>query len=186
MVVFMFGFGRTGDAPRLFHQALRIGAPNVSVDVRPGELLLVKGPSGSGKATLLSILGGLMRPTAGNVVLKDRELTALGETELASVSAREIGFVFQAYNLLEALDVEDNVLFPARLIGEDFHNARSRAAKLITRLDLDRRRSARPSKLSGGEKQRVAVARALINEPPLILADEPTGNLTRSAVLRSP
>jgi len=150
---------------------------NVSVDVRPGELVLVKGPSGSGKTTLLSILGGLMRPTAGKVVLKGRELTALGETELASVRAREIGFVFQAYNLLEALDVENNVLFPARLIGEDFHNARSRAAKLIARLDLGRRRNARPSKLSGGEKQRVAVARALINDPPLILADEPTGNL---------
>ncbi|MBI1213469.1 MAG: ATP-binding cassette domain-containing protein [Alphaproteobacteria bacterium] len=150
---------------------------DVSLDVRPGELVLVKGPSGSGKTTLLSILGGLMRPSAGTVELKDSTLTSLGETALASVRAREIGFVFQAYNLLEALDVEDNVLFPARLVRGDFDQARARASALIERLDLHRRRHARPNALSGGEKQRVAVARALINDPPLILADEPTGNL---------
>ena len=149
----------------------------VTLEVRPGELVLIKGPSGSGKTTLLSILGGLMRPTAGRVELKGRELTAIGETELAAVRAREIGFVFQSYNLLGALDVEDNILFPARLVAGDFGQARARSAALIRRLDLGRRRHARPNALSGGEKQRVALARALINDPPLILADEPTGNL---------
>lgn len=150
---------------------------HVSLEVRPGELVLIKGPSGSGKTTLLSILGGLMRPTSGRVALKGREFATLGETELAAIRAREIGFVFQAYNLLGALDVEDNILFPARLLADDLGQARARAAALIKRLDLGRRRHARPNALSGGEKQRVALARALINDPPLILADEPTGNL---------
>lgn len=118
-----------------------------------------------------------MRPTAGDVQLKGSSLSSLGETELAAVRASEIGFVFQAYNLLEALDVENNVLFPARLVRGDFEKARARAAALIERLDLHRRKHARPNALSGGEKQRVAVARALINDPPLVLADEPTGNL---------
>ena len=149
----------------------------VSLDVFPGELVLIKGPSGSGKTTLLSILGGLMRPTSGRVELNERDLTKLGERELAALRAREIGFVFQSYNLLAALDVEQNVLFPARLTPGDLDAARRRVAELIERLDLAPRRHARPDALSGGEKQRVAVARALINDPPLILADEPTGNL---------
>jgi putative ABC transport system ATP-binding protein len=166
-VVKIFGTGDT---------AVR-AVDRVSLDVRQGELVLIKGPSGSGKTTLLSILGGLMRPTSGRIALKGRDLTALGESELAAARAHDIGFVFQAYNLLDALDVEDNILFPARLGGGDFAKARARAVALIERLDIGRRRGARPNALSGGEKQRVAVARALINDPPLILADEPTGNL---------
>lgn len=166
-IVKTFGFGDT---------AVR-AVDRVSLEVRQGELVLIKGPSGSGKTTLLSMLGGLMRPTSGTVTLKGRDLTALSETELAAVRAHDIGFVFQAYNLLDALDVEDNVLFPARLGRGDLAKARARAADLIRRLDITRRRHARPNALSGGEKQRVAVARALINDPPLILADEPTGNL---------
>ena len=150
---------------------------HVSLEVRPGELVLIKGPSGSGKTTLLSILGGLMRPTSGKVELAGQELTSLNESELAALRAKKIGFVFQSYNLLSALSVEDNILFPARLAKTELHAARKRAASLIQRLDLGRRRRARPDALSGGEKQRVALARALINDPPIILADEPTGNL---------
>ncbi|NOZ33344.1 MAG: ATP-binding cassette domain-containing protein [Alphaproteobacteria bacterium] len=150
---------------------------DVSLQVQPGELILIKGPSGSGKTTLLSILGGLMRADTGVVSLAGQELTALGEGALAELRARKIGFVFQAYNLLGALNVEENILFPARLIPGHYAKARQQAAPLIERLGLTHRRKARPHQLSGGEKQRVAVARALINDPPLILADEPTGNL---------
>lgn len=150
---------------------------DVSLDVRRGELVLIKGPSGSGKTTLLSILGALMHPTSGTVTLMGTEITALSQSALANLRARQIGFVFQAYNLLSALSVEQNILFPARLAGRDFGQAKKLADQLIRQLALDSRRHARPDQLSGGEKQRVAVARALINNAPLILADEPTGNL---------
>lgn len=149
----------------------------VSLDVQRGELVLIKGPSGSGKTTLLSMLGGLLRPDHGTVRVEGTMLTGLPESQLADQRARRIGFVFQAYNLLSALSVEDNILFPARLIGTPLTEARDRADALLERLQLTHRRKARPSKLSGGERQRVAVARALVNDPPLILADEPTGNL---------
>lgn len=150
---------------------------DVSLDVRRGELVLIKGPSGSGKTTLLSILGALMSPTSGTVALMGTEIATLSQSALAHLRARQIGFVFQAYNLLSALSVEQNILFPARLAGRDFGQAMKLADRLILRLNLDSRRHARPDQLSGGEKQRVAVARALINDAPLILADEPTGNL---------
>lgn len=149
----------------------------VSLEVRKGELALIKGPSGSGKTTLLSILGGLMHPTSGSATLLGDEITSLDEGSLAKLRAQKIGFVFQAYNLLGALNIEQNILFPARLAGRPPSQVRARAEDLIHRLKLDKRRHARPDQLSGGEKQRVAVARALINDPPLILADEPTGNL---------
>lgn len=149
----------------------------VSLSVQRGELVLIKGPSGSGKTTLLSLLGALMRPSAGRVELDGQDYSALDDAALAAARARQIGFVFQAYNLLSALSVEENVLFPARLVPGALHEARRRAATLVDRLGLSRRRGALPARLSGGEKQRVAVARALINDPPVILADEPTGNL---------
>jgi putative ABC transport system ATP-binding protein len=150
---------------------------DVSLEVQPGELILIKGPSGSGKTTLLSILGGLMRADAGEVSLSELELTALGEGALADMRARKIGFVFQAYNLLGALNVEENILFPARLVPGHYAKAKRQSGALMERLGLAHRAKAHPHQLSGGEKQRVAVARALINDPPLILADEPTGNL---------
>lgn len=150
---------------------------DVTFDVRRGELVLIMGPSGSGKTTLLSMLGGLLRPTAGRVALDGMDITALRERRLPSVRAQKVGFVFQAFNLLDALSVEDNILFPARLLRGGVRAARARADGLIERLDLHKRRKALPHTLSGGEKQRVAIARALINQPPLILADEPTGNL---------
>lgn len=161
-----------GEGPSAVHAVSR-----VSLNVQSGELVLVMGPSGSGKTTMLSMLGGLLRPTTGLVSIEGVDLTSLSEAELAAVRLRRIGFVFQAFNLLSALTVEENILFPARLGHMNMAEARTRARQLMERLGLSHRRDALPKSLSGGEKQRVAVARALINEPPLILADEPTGNL---------
>jgi len=150
---------------------------DVSLNISKGELVLVMGPSGSGKTTLLSMVGGLLRPTSGKILIEGTDIAALSETELPRVRARSVGFVFQSFNLLEALTVEENILFPAQLVPGDVAQARARASNLIQRLDLGARRKSFPRTLSGGEKQRVAIARALINAPPLILADEPTGNL---------
>jgi putative ABC transport system ATP-binding protein len=150
---------------------------DVSIEIARGELVLIMGPSGSGKTTLISMLGGLLRPTSGRVVIDDTEITALGESKLPRVRAQSIGFVFQAFNLLDALTVEENILFPARLLKGGIAAAKERSDVLIERLSLGERRNALPKTLSGGEKQRVAIARALINAPPVILADEPTGNL---------
>jgi putative ABC transport system ATP-binding protein len=150
---------------------------NVALEVRRGELVLVMGPSGSGKTTLLSMLGALLRPTSGRIVLDGTEITALGEALLPRVRAQNVGFVFQTFNLLEALTVEENILFPARLLRGGMAGAAARAQDLMERLGLVPRRRSLPRTLSGGEQQRVAIARSLINAPPLILADEPTGNL---------
>lgn len=150
---------------------------NVSLDVMTGALVLIMGPSGSGKTTLLSMLGGLLRPTGGSIEIDGIEITALEEARLPEIRALKVGFIFQSFNLLDALTVEENILFPAQLRQGGIPHARPRANKLIARLGLEHRRSAIPGRLSGGEKQRVAIARALINEPKIILADEPTGNL---------
>ena len=149
----------------------------VELSIKPGELVLIMGPSGSGKTTLLSMLGGLLRPSSGSISIDGMELNTLKENALPAIRAEKVGFIFQAFNLLEALSVEDNILFPAQLLPGGINAARPRANELIQRLGLDKRRHAKPATLSGGEKQRVAIARALINRPPLILADEPTGNL---------
>ena len=149
----------------------------VSLELAPGELVLIMGPSGSGKTTLLSMLGGLLRPTSGEIEIDGVALGKLSQQELAHIRARKIGFVFQAFNLLSSLTVEENVLFPAHLAGLDGAAARDRAGALLARLRLTERRHALPKTLSGGEKQRVAIARALMNDAALILADEPTGNL---------
>lgn len=150
---------------------------DVSLEVRESELVLIMGPSGSGKTTLLSMLGGLLRPTSGRIVIDGTEITALSEARLPEIRARQIGFIFQAFNLLSSLTAEENVLFPASLVPEGKGAARQRALELLDRLELSHRRHHRPRDLSGGEKQRVAIARALVNDPRLILADEPTGNL---------
>jgi putative ABC transport system ATP-binding protein len=150
---------------------------DVSLELFPGELVLIMGPSGSGKTTLLSMIGGLLRPSAGEIILGDVDLCALNESRLPEVRARKVGFIFQAFNLLSSLTVEENVLFPAELVPGGPRAARARARALLERLGLTARRDFLPKDLSGGEKQRVAIARALINEPMVILADEPTGNL---------
>jgi putative ABC transport system ATP-binding protein len=149
----------------------------ISLDIKQGEIVLVMGPSGSGKTTMLSMLGGLLTPSEGTIEIDGVEITSLNESRLPEIRALKIGFIFQAFNLLEALSVEENILFPARLRQGGIPGARGRADRLIKRLGLEHRRHALPRNLSGGEKQRVAIARALINEPRIILADEPTGNL---------
>jgi len=158
------------------HVAVR-AVDDVSFSIAQGELVLIMGPSGSGKTTLLSMLGGLLRPTEGGIAVDGVEITQLDEAGLARLRAHKIGFIFQSFNLLEALSVEDNILFPAHLAPGGRAAGRGRADQLITKLGLDHRRRALPDTLSGGEQQRVAIARALINRPLLILADEPTGNL---------
>jgi putative ABC transport system ATP-binding protein len=150
---------------------------NVSLDITSGEINVIMGPSGSGKTTLLSMMGGLMRPTSGTIFIGDADIWAMSESELPNIRARQIGFIFQAFNLLEALTVEENILLPAQLAPGGVREARGRLDEMLLRLDLAARRKAYPRTLSGGEKQRVAIARALINQAPLILADEPTGNL---------
>ncbi len=150
---------------------------NVTMKVSSGELVLIMGPSGSGKTTLLSMLGGLLKPTSGHIFINGVEITTLSESLLPDVRAREIGFIFQAFNLLSSLNAEENVLFPAGLVSGGSRKARQRGLDLLERLGLSHRKHFLPKNLSGGEKQRVAIARALINNPKLILADEPTGNL---------
>lgn len=163
----VYGSGRT----RVF------AVKDISITIPAGELVMIMGPSGSGKTTLLSMLGGLLRPTSGEIIVDGTAITGLDESRLPVVRALKVGFIFQSFNLLNALTVEENILFPARLRKGGMLSARERANALMARLGLEHRRRALPHMLSGGEKQRTAIARALINEPKLILADEPTGNL---------
>jgi len=149
----------------------------VDLQVRPGEVVLIMGPSGSGKTTLLSMLGAMLRPTSGRIVIDGLDLATLPESKLPDLRARRFGFVFQDFNLLSALSVQENVEFALNLAGTRGHQARDRATALLNGFGLADRLRFRPDKLSGGEKQRVAIARALANEPTLILADEPTANL---------
>jgi len=150
---------------------------NIKLSIERGELVLIMGPSGSGKTTLLSMLGALLSPSSGEIELDGEKISDMSQAKIAQLRARKIGFVFQAFNLLEALNVEENILFPARLAVGGQKAARERLNALLARLDLEKRRKALPATLSGGEKQRVAIARALINQPAIVLADEPTGNL---------
>ena len=149
----------------------------VSLAVEPGEVVLIMGPSGSGKTTLLSMMGALLRPTTGSIHLDGTELSALSEGRLPDIRLRQFGFIFQDFNLLSALTVRENVALVAELAGLKTRAARDKATALLTELGLGERLDFLPEKLSGGEKQRVAIARALINDPTLILADEPTANL---------
>ena len=150
---------------------------NVDLQVSRGEFLVVRGASGAGKSTLLHCLGGLDTPTAGEIRFDGRNLAALSALELSRFRNRKIGFVFQAYHLLPELDALENVCLPARMARTDAALAEARGRRLLKRVGLGERMDHRPNELSGGEQQRVAIARALINEPDLILADEPTGNL---------
>jgi putative ABC transport system ATP-binding protein len=150
---------------------------NVSLEIAPGEAVAVMGPSGSGKSTLLNLIAGLDRPTGGTVTVAGERVDKLSETGLARFRRRRIGMIFQFFNLLDDLTVEDNVLLPAQLAGLRRGQARARAGELLAALRIDRYRNAYPGRQSGGERQRVAIARALVNRPELLLADEPTGAL---------
>ena len=149
----------------------------VSLAVEPGEVVLIMGPSGSGKTTLLSMMGALLKPTAGSIHLDGSEISALSEGRLPDIRLRQFGFIFQDFNLLSALSVLENVAIVAELAGLNGRAARDKATALLRGLGLAERLDFLPEKLSGGEKQRVAIARALVNDPALILADEPTANL---------
>lgn len=150
---------------------------HVSFTLSAGEIVLITGPSGSGKTTLLSMLGGLLRPTSGSVILDGIDISHLNESELPRIRALKVGFVFQAFNLLDPLTAEENILFPSQLKKQNRREAHEYGEHIMEKLGLLHRRHNFPRTLSGGEKQRVAIARALINRPPIILADEPTGNL---------
>ncbi len=158
------------------HTAVR-AVNGVALAVKPGEIVLIMGPSGSGKTTLLSIAGLLLRPTQGSVWLDGRDTTSQSDRQLAALRLHTLGFVFQAYNLMGALTARQNVELVMNMAGTRGRPARARAGELLALLGLEHRLHHLPADLSGGEKQRVALARALANDPPLILADEPTGNL---------
>jgi lipoprotein-releasing system ATP-binding protein len=149
----------------------------VDVELRRGEFLALRGASGAGKSTLLHLLGGLDTPNKGEIWLAGRNLANLSSRDLAQVRNQEVGFIFQAYYLLPELDALENVCLPARVARRPAAEAEARGRDLLGRVGLKERIEHKPYELSGGEQQRVAIARALINEPDLILADEPTGNL---------
>lgn len=159
---------------------------SVDLTVARGEFLALRGASGAGKSTLLHLLGGLDRPDAGEVTVGTQRLAALSATQLTLFRNRHVGFIFQSYHLLPELDALENVALPARMARVPAGDARTRARELLRRVGLAERLEHLPPELSGGEQQRVALARCLINEPDVILADEPTGNLdsrTGTAVL---
>ena len=149
----------------------------VSLEIGEGEFLSLQGASGTGKSTLLHLLGGLDDPTSGEVFASGQSLSAMSSTRLAKWRNDEVGFVFQSYHLLPEFDALENVLLPARMAHANRAESQKRAELLLERVGLAKRMSHLPAELSGGEQQRVALARALINRPQLLLADEPTGNL---------
>ncbi len=150
---------------------------SINLHVKPGEIVLIMGPSGSGKTTLLSMAGLLLRPTEGRIRMVGEDVTDFGQRRMAALRLRSLGFVFQAYNLLGALTARENVELVLNMGGVKGRKAQERAIELLEMLGLGHRLDHKPADLSGGEKQRVAISRALANDPPLILADEPTGNL---------
>ncbi len=161
--------------------ALVQAVDGVSLDVAQGESVAIVGPSGCGKSTLLYLLGGLERPTAGTLQVAGQQLERQAEAGLAQLRRGALGFVFQAFHLVDELTARENVELPALLAGASPRRARERAQELLEQVGLTDRAGHLPSELSGGQRQRVAIARALANEPLLVLADEPTGNLDSAA-----
>jgi len=157
--------------------ALIRAVDDVSLEVRSREFLALLGSSGSGKSTLLNLLAGLDRPTSGNIIAQERNLSEMSSLELARYRSRTVGMVFQAFNLLPRMTLEENVELPLRLAEVDRGERAGRVREALERVHLEKRLSHRPSELSGGEQQRASLARALVNRPSILLADEPTGNL---------
>ncbi|NOQ19695.1 MAG: ATP-binding cassette domain-containing protein [Desulfobacterales bacterium] len=154
-----------------------IGISQIDLEIAAGELVVLKGDSGSGKSTLLSLLAGLDRPTRGVLTVADHDLNKTSNTESTHFRRQVVGMIFQSFNLLPTLNVLENACLPALLAGKSIAKSRSKAMELLKWLGLDSRTNHLPAQLSGGEMQRTAIARALINDPAIILADEPTGNL---------
>jgi putative ABC transport system ATP-binding protein len=154
---------------------------SISIGIQAGQVTAVMGPSGSGKSTLLNVMGGLDRPSRGTVVVDGTDLSRLNEAALARFRRTRVGIVFQFFNLLNNLTALDNVLIPAQLAGVKAADARRRADDLLERLGMAAHRNQYPARLSGGQRQRIAIGRALINNPTLLLADEPTGALDSHA-----
>ncbi|WHH58238.1 ABC transporter ATP-binding protein [Petroclostridium sp. X23] len=150
---------------------------NITLVIKRGEFASIMGPSGSGKSTLLYLLGGLDKPTSGSVKLNGKELSVMKDKEESTMRRRDIGFVFQFYNLVPNLNVEENIMLPILLDGKKLKQYGNRLEEILELVGLSDRRKHTPRELSGGQQQRVAIARALVNEPDIILADEPIGNL---------
>lgn len=154
-----------------------VGVEDIDLEIAPGDMVVMKGNSGSGKSTLLGLLGGLDTPTRGKLTVAGRDLQSASPAELNAFRRDVVGMVFQTFNLLPTLTVMENVCLPARMAGKPIEETRDRALDYLKWLKLTQRLNHYPAQLSGGEMQRTAIARALINDPFLILADEPTGNL---------
>lgn len=154
---------------------------DVSLRVMPGEFVSIMGPSGSGKSTLLYILGGLDTPTGGRVLLNGTDISSFGDEKMSGLRRRNIGFVFQFYNLIPNLNVEENIMLPLLLDGQKMERCKDRLDRILDMVGLSDRRRHTPRELSGGQQQRVAIARALIGNPGILFADEPTGNLDTKA-----
>jgi len=152
---------------------------NINLDLVTGEIVVIMGPSGVGKSTLLHLIGGLDHPSSGEVLIEGENIFVLKEKDLAAFRNKAIGFVFQFHHLLPEFTALENVMIPGMMHGDDIPAIKNRATDLLTEIGLADRLTHKPSELSGGEQQRVAVARALINNPKLVLADEPTGNLDK-------
>ena len=165
------------DVTKRYDDDRRPAVYRASLTIGRGEAVAIMGPSGSGKSTLLNLIAGLDRPTSGAVTVAGQRIDTMSETAAARFRRQQIGMIFQFFNLLDDLTVADNVLLPAQLLGLPRATARARTAALLERLGISQHASAYPARLSGGERQRVAIARALVNEPALLLADEPTGAL---------
>lgn len=171
------------DASKFYQSGGRPALDRISLAVDGGEFVAIMGPSGCGKSTLLNLMAGLDRPTSGHVVVDGAEVSRMGEAGLARFRRTSIGFVFQFFNLLPSITVRENILVPSQLAHHGTRQAEKRAAELLDRLGISPLAGRYPSHLSGGQQQRVAIARALINEPPLLLADEPTGALDSASGL---
>jgi ABC-type lipoprotein export system ATPase subunit len=154
-----------------------VGINHVNFEIAAGEMVVFKGESGSGKSTLLSLLAGLDRPTSGELTVADHNLTNASAIDLTHFRRQVVGMVFQSFNLMPTLNVLENACLPGLLAGKPFHDIKSKAMEIIDWLGLKARRTHLPAQLSGGEMQRTAIARSLINDPAIVLADEPTGNL---------
>ncbi|QVK17501.1 ABC transporter ATP-binding protein [Mycoplasmatota bacterium] len=165
------------------YKSFKMGESNIEVlkgidlTIKKGEFVSIMGPSGSGKSTLLYLMGGLDYPTKGQITINNKQLSIMKDKEQSILRRRDIGFVFQFYNLIPNLNVEDNIMLPLLLDGENIKKHKDKLEEILDIVGLSERKKFTPRELSGGQQQRVAIARALINDPEIILADEPTGNL---------